>query len=74
MGRKPHSYLVEDVDHYLAYLAYCEQLIASEGIGELQKKVKERVGPEVSKMRAIELFFFLKGQKPAGDSIQAPHS
>ena len=65
MGRKPHSYLVEDVDHYLAYLAYCEQLIKSDGIDELQKRVKEKVGPEVSKMRTIELIFFLKGQRPA---------
>jgi hypothetical protein len=63
-NQEPHSYRVENKDTYLEYLSFCDHLLKdSIRMTCLQKKVEEKIGDKITKMRAIELILFYNGAK-----------
>lgn len=62
-NKEPHSYRVENNNSYLDYLFFCDYLVNSIHIDNLQSIVESKVGYKLTKMRAIELIFFYNGAK-----------
>jgi hypothetical protein len=63
LNKEAHSYRVENITTYLNYLSFCDHLVSDPNIDKVHKIVEQKIGYELSKMRAIELIFFYNGAR-----------
>ena len=61
--KKPHEYRVKNIDTYREYLALVEGIRQAHGFDLFYKKVNNKIGYDVSALRAIELVMFLNAPK-----------
>jgi hypothetical protein len=63
LQKKPHSYIIENINIYMDYLIFCESIIKDNKFKNIKNIMEEKIWYTTSNMRAIELIFFYNWSK-----------
>jgi hypothetical protein len=61
MGQEPYNYRVENIDLYLDYLHFCNEISSEKKYPSVHNAIETKVGYSLTNMRAIELVMYHMG-------------